>query len=62
MKLEDVKQIINEYFARATPEEIIKIFEEMGVEFEGVKKTSDNSALNIGGVVKNQKNGRTIFY
>ncbi len=36
MKLKDVKPVIDRYFAETTPEDIIKIFEEMGVQFEDV--------------------------
>lgn len=37
MKLEDVKHIINEYFEHTSPDEVIKIFEAMGCEFEIIK-------------------------
>lgn len=37
MKLTDVKHIIEKYFEEISPEDIVKIFEDMGVKFEDIK-------------------------
>ncbi len=50
MKLKDVKPIIDKWFDETSPEDIIEMFEEMGVQFEDIK-TSDKAELNIGNVV-----------
>jgi len=52
MKLKDVKPIIDKYFDETSLEEIIKIFEEMRVQFEDVEETNKEKALNISVSVK----------
>ncbi len=36
MKLDDVKHIIDNYFEKVTPEEVVKTFEDMGCEFDSI--------------------------
>jgi hypothetical protein len=42
MKLEDIKQQIDDYFDKITSEEIIKQFEELGYEFENIEENANS--------------------
>jgi hypothetical protein len=41
MKLEDVKDQIDEYFKNADPQKVIREFEEMGCEFEPITEVDE---------------------